>query len=122
MTCLFLNTLQFEGLYIQFFERYKPNDQFKIAALNSDYINKEIFSNGIYEISLLEKLKGIIVSEKAFGTYVDVGANIGNHTIYFSKIAKEVIAFEPNPVCYNLIRANLLANKMQQRYCYRQGC
>ena len=28
-----------------------------------------------------------------------------------AKIAKEVIAFEPNPVCYNLIRANLLANK-----------
>ena len=93
------------------FDRYKPNAEYKIASLNSDYINKEIFSNGIYESSLLEKLKGIIVKEETFGTYVDVGANIGNHTVYFSKIAKEVIAFEPNPICYNLTKANLLANK-----------
>mgnify|MGYP006272782601 CR=1 FL=1 len=48
-------------------------------------------------------------------TIIDVGANIGNHTVYFSKFfnAKTVYAIEPIPRSYKLLLANLALN-----YCH----
>ncbi len=36
----------------------------------------------------------------------DVGANIGNHTLAFADVASRVIALEPNPLIYELLKLN----------------
>jgi FkbM family methyltransferase len=41
------------------------------------------------------------------GTVLDIGANIGTHTIYYAKYASRVIAFEPNPVAFECLQHNL---------------
>jgi FkbM family methyltransferase len=42
---------------------------------------------------------------------VDVGAHVGNHTLYFSLIlGLRTIAFEPNPATYALLAANVSDN------------
>lgn len=48
----------------------------------------------------------------AWGIIVDVGANVGNHTIYYLKHLKiaNVIAFEPNPAAKKLFFKNLELN------------
>ena len=46
-------------------------------------------------------------------TAIDVGANIGNHTAFFSDWARRVVAIEPNPPVFALLasRANPKVNK-----------
>ena len=39
-------------------------------------------------------------------TVLDIGANIGNHSIFFAKMFKKVYAFEPNPVTYEVLKIN----------------
>ena len=43
---------------------------------------------------------------------LDIGANIGNHTLYFSRIcnAKLVYAFEPNKIVYDILNRNIEIN------------
>lgn len=45
------------------------------------------------------------------GTFIDVGANFGNHSIFFGKfLADHVICIEPQTRMQNLLRCNLVAN------------
>lgn len=46
------------------------------------------------------------------GTYVDIGANIGNHALYVAKFlrAGKIIPFEPNPKAIELLVANFILN------------
>lgn len=63
------------------------------------------------ELDLLAELVG------TGATIVDIGANIGNHTLFFSLImeAKRVIPFEPNPLAYEVLLAHVIANNVQDR-------
>ena len=48
------------------------------------------------------------------GTFIDIGANIGNHSIFFAMVAgaAKVVPLEPNPVAYKILIANTLCNRM----------
>jgi FkbM family methyltransferase len=47
------------------------------------------------------------------GVWVDVGANIGNHTVYFSNyLADRVIAIEPHPETHALLAATVQRNRL----------
>lgn len=74
-----------------------------------DVIAKEIGERKtFFEIELLEH---IAVRGPRGGVYVDVGANIGNHSVYFGKfLADYVVAIEPHPVLTPILRRNLHAN------------
>ena len=47
-------------------------------------------------------------------TVLDVGANIGNHSVFFATIggAKRVIAFEPIPESFRMLKKNIKINKI----------
>ena len=60
-----------------------------------DVICREILLNGYYERELLIAMASIVKNRT--GTVLDVGANMGNHTIFFSRFFKRVISFEPVP-------------------------
>ena len=47
-------------------------------------------------------------------TIVDVGANVGNHTVFYGLCGRtaKVIAFEPNPVANGLLRRNVELNRL----------
>ena len=40
------------------------------------------------------------------GLLLDLGANIGNHTVFFSRYFQHIYAFEPNPFVYRILKAN----------------
>lgn len=63
--------------------------------------------------SLLRKMKDPV--------FIDVGAHLGAYTLAFSKISKLVVAVEPNPVNYLILRKNLAINKIElyaSKMCY----
>jgi len=53
---------------------------------------------------LLPKLQHLI---RRFGTCLDIGAYIGDHTIQYAKWFDKVYAFEPNPLAYECLSVNL---------------
>lgn len=70
-----------------------------------------LYLNTFYEAGLLEAVRALDPS-----VVVDVGANIGNHAVYFAKIiGARVHAFEPNPAAYVLLRKNLVENGVEGR-------
>mgnify|MGYP003956052965 CR=1 FL=1 len=81
---------------------------FRIAYWNP-YIESMLVSGHVFEDTQLLALKKII---SPGATVVDVGANIGQHTIFFAKNlkAKKVIPIEPNPSFAEIIRENVALN------------
>jgi len=70
------------------------------------------------ELMLLFQFLQPLLPEFSRGTALDIGANIGNHALYFAKRFKHVHAFEPNPQTFDLLRFNVqwLPNVDVHRY------
>jgi len=65
-----------------------------------------------YEGKELNNLKEIFPEG---GTFLDIGANIGNHSLFAAMILKagRVVPIEPNPLAYNLLIQNVLVNRLE---------
>ena len=77
-----------------------------------DYISFEIILDEYYEKSELDKLLEWISRYEEntgrfyFNKVIDVGANIGNHSRYFAKYFKNVIAIEAHPLTFKILEVN----------------
>jgi FkbM family methyltransferase len=82
------------------------------ASIIGDWISDRIRAEGIYERDILEFLRARILDPAvaARAVALDVGANIGNHSLFLSDIFERVIAFEPNPLARSLLEINLDMN------------
>src|SRR5918995_5379640 len=76
---------------------------------DADAIVQELRANDtFFEIDLLEHIQ---MAGPHGGIYLDVGANIGNHAVYFGKFcADHVVALEPHPALVSILRRNLERN------------
>jgi len=89
---------------------------FKVRGISqNDHIYKNIVcSHSFYEMELLkyiQTVKFFFSSEFEDTLAIDVGANIGNHSIFFrSFITKYLISIEPNPEVLPTLRENLSHN------------
>lgn len=83
-----------------------------IVTVVGDYIGDKIRTDGLYEREFLEPLRDhILKSAQALAqTALDVGANVGNHSLFLSDLFKSVIAFEPNPFARRLLEVNVELN------------
>jgi len=81
---------------------------------DNDLIYKNILKNkSFYEHELLEYMR-CVSKRRTKGIVLDLGANIGNHTIYFSKyIATKVISIEANPAVSKILENNLYLNSIK---------
>jgi len=82
----------------------------KMAVFAQDLIGRSINLDGVFErreLDLLFSFLGPVLNDIAPGTCLDVGANIGNHTLYFSSRFANVVAFEPNPEVFQLLSFNV---------------
>jgi len=93
----------------------KNNPQLIIFSF--DHIGLSINLHGRYEVEILNLLE-VFIKQKipdAFkNTALDIGANIGNHSIFFSKLFKKVISFEPNPATFDVLALNIKYNAPNQ--------
>lgn len=82
----------------------------QLVVFSFDYVSTAINIDGAYEIDELDVLFGwlkIFMPQAMFnGTALDVGANIGNHSLYFSDYFTNVFSFEPQPLTFELLKLN----------------
>jgi FkbM family methyltransferase len=77
------------------------------------YLTQEILKNGDYEPIETKLVQQIL---KEGDVFIDVGANIGWYTVICSKLVGEtgkVVAFEPDPSNFAMLRKNVEANRLK---------
>lgn len=74
---------------------------------------KTIKKGRFYEQKLLEYIAKLHIE----GVYVDVGANIGNHSIFFGMFtnATSVQSFEPHPEMFKFLKSNIAHNNLGKK-------
>ncbi len=81
----------------------------QLAVFAFDHIGLCINHDGRYEnraLSLVGNYLRSEISGLSQTSALDIGANIGNHSVYFSDFFEEVFAFEPNPRTFALLMFN----------------
>ena len=91
----------------------------KFFLLPEDYIGSTIIAEGAFEKGYLASLDTLIEHARARGLLageklvaLDIGANIGTHTVYLSGKFARVHAFEPNPMIHHVLSANVALNRL----------
>lgn len=82
----------------------------QLAVFAFDHIGLCINHYGRYEsrtLCLIGDYLESINSALSGTAALDIGANIGNHSLYFSDLFEEVLAFEPNPRTFALLKFNI---------------
>ena len=71
------------------------------------------------ELSVFIEYLTLSNPESFDGEFIDIGANIGNHSIFFSNYFRKVHSFEPNKKTFSILKFNsVLANNIT---CYEEG-
>ena len=87
-----------------------------------DWIFSSIATNKtFYEVDLLKYMRFALSQQT--GHILDIGANIGNHSVFFGKIMNlNVLCFEPNPPIFQILEENLSTNNVKYKaYCIGLG-
>ena len=90
--------------------------------LDNDPIQRKHRKGIFYE---MHELRAIGEHLPEGGTFVDIGANVGNHSLYAAMFhgAGRVIPLEPNPKAYRLLLQNMLINGVADRIDFSKlGC
>lgn len=79
----------------------------QLACFAFDTITVSIHLDGIYERNELEALEAYIWPKLGSdGVAIDIGANIGNHSLFFAKKFAHVYALEPHPRTFKILSCN----------------
>jgi FkbM family methyltransferase len=82
------------------------------AHPDPDHLGRMIRANrAFYELDVLMKCRELYLPGTAI---IDVGANIGNHAVFFGSVLNApVYAFEPHKPNYELLEMNIAANGLE---------
>ncbi|WP_165164218.1 FkbM family methyltransferase [Corynebacterium qintianiae] len=104
-----LTSFNYEGIPLTF------------TGLEDEYIFRTISSGQtFYELDLLEAMADRLQNRD--GIIVDVGANLGNHTVFFGAMMhRDVIAVEPEPLNATLLEENCKLNQITEQVTILRG-
>lgn len=79
----------------------------------NDHIARHLLKGSFYETEELELIRKHVPVNVSI---VEVGANIGNHTVYFEKVlrCRKNIVFEPNPAAIRALRMTMRLNGLSR--------
>ncbi len=84
---------------------------FEYEGSTSNLIDTHVFAYGGYELPVLYAVRDALEAARGGeGVVVDVGANVGTHTMYWSRHAKHVHAIEPWPTIAKRLHDHLESN------------
>ncbi|WP_156169934.1 FkbM family methyltransferase [Aurantiacibacter luteus] len=85
------------------------NDGIKITCDLSSYIEWQIATLKGYETRQKQIFLSVIPQHRR-RNLLDIGANIGGHSLTFARFFDKVIAFEPNPEIFSRLQGNITRN------------
>jgi FkbM family methyltransferase len=88
---------------------------------NDIYIGRSLDTYGEFSEGEVDLFRQIV---KEGAVVVEVGANIGAHTLFFARqvgLTGAVIAFEPQRVVFQTLCANMALNSVSNCQCYQQA-
>lgn len=86
----------------------------------SSYLDRQIYLYGDYEAAYLRELQRFLPLTRR-RTLLDVGANIGTHSVAFARTFAEVHAFEPNPMLWPSFERHVELNKLKNVRLHKIG-
>ena len=88
----------------------------------ANYIDRVVFLCGAYEKFMLFFLRDIVsIFSLEQGVFLDIGANVGNHTLYMSRLVREVHAFEPYGAVLDELRNKIRLNRIKNVSIHQFG-
>ena len=101
--------------------RQAQNRPFKLFTELTGNIDRHILSEGLFERGVIDLLSDVIRSVGHRKLMIDIGANIGNHTVAWASLFDKVEAVEPHPVLFRVLTANVLRNQLSHVTCHNFG-
>lgn len=93
----------------------------QMACFTQDTVGTGILVSGFFEKAVLDCLaRDVFPALPKESIAVDIGANVGNHSVYFSGHFDQVHAFEPNQRTFHLLQANAMISP--KIIPYHLGC
>lgn len=88
----------------------------------SGSIDRHVLSEGYFEKGVLELLAELCRKTGHVARMIDVGANIGNHSIGLAETFGKIEAIEPHPVLFKILQANVAVNGLGAKIsCHNIG-
>jgi FkbM family methyltransferase len=84
-------------------------------------VSRHVLSEGLFEKGVLDLLRDVCRQTKRTELMIDIGANIGNHTVALAQEFKQVESVEPHPVLFRVLQANALFNGYAHVRCHNIG-
>jgi FkbM family methyltransferase len=94
------------------------NSGLVVNAIERDAISRMLSTGERYESHIFDICEALLVPTD---NVIDVGANIGVHTITLAGLVKQgtVTAFEPSGIIFNLLQKNILDNGVKNAFAYK---
>jgi len=91
---------------------------FKYKGNLNSYVDRRVFFWGAHEQEVMLFMGSLITPGSVV---LDIGANVGNHSLYFASKGAVVYSFEPNPEVADLIQEKIDLNKIENIFLQRIG-
>lgn len=82
------------------------------------FVDKVIFKNGIYEKEIVDDIVNSLTKDSVM---LDIGANIGQHSLLAASYCKEIHAFEPIPEVFKQFQKSVAVNGFTNLHLYNIG-
>ena len=78
----------------------------------SGSIDRHVLAEGYFEAGVLDLLVELCRKTGHTKRMIDIGANIGNHTVGLAHVFEKIESVEPHPVLFKILEANTLINNL----------
>lgn len=88
---------------------------FSLPGAEDDFVQGCMYKNGTFwEVRQLNMAKKFFPQN---GIFVDVGAFVGNHSVYAAKFfnAKKIFSFEPQDAIFSVLKTNIQLNNIENK-------
>jgi FkbM family methyltransferase len=94
------------------------NNELIVNVIENDEISRMLSTKERYESHIFEICEALLVPTD---NVIDVGANIGIHTIAFAGLVNlgTVTSFEPSGIMFNFLQKNILDNGIKNAFAYK---